>query len=207
MGRDWKSRPAPRPTTITEIARRYHAAALALGQTLGLSLAEVLAQHRESVTAVFIEASRADLRLPAGVRLPPLSTTTVGPSHGRRGGEPVVEDTTAVVSPNGQPAGVTADGSAPSATPAVAPALGATAPEPNGHTIPTTIPSDGDLPCRGMEIASLKPAQLAMLLARVANLVHAEGDGWVRLLGALQAERAKRIAQGARRPLIAERQP
>jgi hypothetical protein len=32
MAREGKSRPAPRPTSITEIARRYHAAALALAQ-------------------------------------------------------------------------------------------------------------------------------------------------------------------------------
>jgi hypothetical protein len=55
MAREGKSRQAPPPTSITEVARRYHAAALALAQTLGLPVAEVLTQHRESVTAVFIE--------------------------------------------------------------------------------------------------------------------------------------------------------
>jgi hypothetical protein len=72
MARDWKARPAPAKTSLTEIARRYHAAAVALAQTLGLPLEAVLSQHRESVTAIFIEASRCELRLPAGVHLPPL---------------------------------------------------------------------------------------------------------------------------------------
>jgi hypothetical protein len=54
MARSWKPRQAPPPTSITEIARRYHAAAVALAQTLGLSVPEVLSQHRESVTAIFI---------------------------------------------------------------------------------------------------------------------------------------------------------
>jgi hypothetical protein len=161
MARSWKSRPAPVPTSITEIARRYHAAATALAQTLGLSVSEVLAQHRESVTAIFIECGKCEVRLPAAVKLPPLATVT-----------PVVQ------------ANGAADPEPPAAT--------------NGGAPPTTIPADGDLPCRGQEIAALKPAQLAMLLSKVATLVHAEGDGWVPLLHALQAERAARVANGQR---------
>jgi hypothetical protein len=172
MARDGKSsRQAPRPTSITEVARRYHAAAVALGETLGLSVPEVLTQHRESVTAVFIECGRCDLRVPAGVTLPPLvGRTPMASTHGQ-GEETSVE--------------------APAVRPPVAPPV-------NGHTLPTTIPADGDLPCAGQEITALKPAQLAMLLAKVASLVHAEGDGWVPLLHALQAERQARVAQGQR---------
>jgi hypothetical protein len=164
MAREWKSRPASRPTTLTEIARRYHAAAVALAQTLDLSLEEVLTQHRESVTAIFIESSKCEVRLPASVRLPPLGAEA------------------AISQANGQDGKDVSEISETS----------------NGHAIPTTIPADGDLPCAGQEIATLKPAQLAMLLAKVASLVHAEGDGWVPLLHALQAERQARVAQGQR---------
>jgi hypothetical protein len=171
MARDGKPRQAPRSTSITEVARRYHAAAVALAQTWGLPVLEVLTQHRESVTAVFIECGRCDLRVPASVPLPPLvGGTPVASTHGQG------EETSA---------------EAPAVRPPVAPPV-------NGHTLPTTIPADGDLPCRGQEIGALTPAQLAMLLSKVASLVHAEGDGWVPLLHALQAERQARVAQGQR---------
>jgi hypothetical protein len=166
MARDGNARQAPRPTSITEVARRYHAAAVALAQTLGLSVPEVLTQHRESVTAVFIECGRCDLRVPAGVTLPPVA------------GEA-----------DGQMASIDANGQEGKDVSAIAEYA-------NGHAIPTCIPADGDLPCRGREIGALTPAQLAMLLAKVASLVHAEGDGWVPLLHALQAERQARVAQG-----------
>jgi hypothetical protein len=38
-----------------------------------------------------------------------------------------------------------------------------------------------------------------MLVSKVARLVHDDGDRWVPLLAALQAERASRLAQGHRR--------
>jgi hypothetical protein len=50
-------------------------------------------------------------------------------------------------------------------------------------------------------IEALKPAQLAMLIAKTAKMVHAEGGAWVPLLGVLQAERASRLARGQRRPV------
>jgi hypothetical protein len=62
-----------------------------------------------------------------------------------------------------------------------------------------TIPTDAGLPCSGQVIVDLKPAALAMLVSKVARLVHDDGDGWVPLLAALQAERAARLAQGQRR--------
>jgi hypothetical protein len=72
MARDWKSRQPPVKTSLTEIARRYHACAVALATSLGIPLADALRDHHTSITAIFIEASRCELRLPAGVTLPPL---------------------------------------------------------------------------------------------------------------------------------------
>jgi hypothetical protein len=45
-------------------------------------------------------------------------------------------------------------------------------------------------------IADLRPAQLALLLGKVARLVHDQGEAWVPLLGALQVERARRLERG-----------
>ncbi len=82
------------------------------------------------------------------------------------------------------------------------PPAGGAHPRPTGAAPPrpTAIPADGDLPCRGQEIAALKPAALAMLIAKVAALAHAEGAGWAPLLHALQRERARRVANGRRPP-------
>jgi len=68
------------------------------------------------------------------------------------------------------------------------------APEPPSP--PEAIPTDAGLPCGGQAINALKPAQLAMLVSKVARLVHDDGDRWVPLLAALQAERAARLVQG-----------
>jgi hypothetical protein len=67
---------------------------------------------------------------------------------------------------------------------------------------PVAIPTDIGLPCGGQAISALKPAQLAMLVSEVAHLVHDDGDHWVPLLAALQAERAARLARGQRRPVM-----
>jgi hypothetical protein len=179
MARRWTSRQAPPPTSLTEIARRYHAAAVVLAQTLGLSVPEVLSAHRESVTAIFIECGRCDLRLPAAVKLPPLTgdTPPVATPHGNgQAGEIIC---TMVPDPALQPVTPT--------------------PTSNGHTPPVAIPADAGLPCGGVVIADLKPAQLAMLISKVARLVHDQGEAWVSLLGALQVERARRLER-ARKP-------
>jgi hypothetical protein len=164
MARGWTPRQAPPPTSITEIARRYHAAAVALAQTLGLSLAEVLSQHRESVTAIFIESGRCDLRLPAGVPLPHVADAhTV--SDRKANGAPTVSESSPI--------------------------------DANGHTPPlTVVPTDAVLPCGGMAIPALTPAQLAMLVSKVARLVSDGADQWVSLLHALQVERARRLERG-----------
>jgi hypothetical protein len=191
MARAWKSRPAPPKTSITEIARRYHAAAVALAQTLGLSLQEVLSQHRESVTAIFIECGRCDLRLPAGVSLPPLGRTA--PAAPTNGQAPDVSTTgdAALAQQDRHPADPSANGAVPV----------------NGTTVPspTTIPTDAGLPCGGVGIPKLTPAQLHMLLAKVDQLAAEKGSAWRPLLTALVEERQARLARGQRPkpPLVA----
>jgi hypothetical protein len=72
-------------------------------------------------------------------------------------------------------------------------------PPTNGDAPPlTVVPTEADLPCGGQTIAALKPAQLAMLVSKVARLVQDQGGRWVPLLHALQAERASRLDRGQR---------
>jgi|SRR5882724_369193 len=115
-----------------------------------------------------------DLTEGAHVADAPVRVTTAPPSDGRSTGEPVVEDTTAVVSTNGD-------------TPPL-----------------TVVPTDSGLPCAGQLIADLKPASLSMLINKTARLVQDEGGGWVPLLHVLQAERAGRLDRGRKTPLAAE---
>jgi hypothetical protein len=208
-------RPVPKPTTITECARRYHACALALAQTLGLSLAEVLAQHRESVTAVYIESSKCEVRLRASVTLPPLATPNgqgerppeasnraiaeaIGVSHTTVDHD--VNDgnklpPSAIEAPESQAAG--GHKLPPEPEPAVE-AEGVGVAEP-----PTTIPPG--LPCGGQAVADLRPAQLRMLLSRVDQLAADQGRHWRPLLEALAAERQRRIEAGRRpRPTLVQ---
>jgi hypothetical protein len=67
---------------------------------------------------------------------------------------------------------------------------------------PMTIPADAGLPCGGQGIDRLKPAQLAMLISKVARFAEEHGGRWQALLAALQAERAQRLARGRRRPVL-----
>jgi len=64
------------------------------------------------------------------------------------------------------------------------------------------VPTDSGLPCAGQAISTLKPAQLAMLVSKVARLVSDGAAQWVPLLAALQAERGARLDRGRkpRRP-------
>jgi hypothetical protein len=64
---------------------------------------------------------------------------------------------------------------------------------------PAVIPTDAGLPCSGQAISTLKPAQLAMLVSKVARLVHDDGARWVPLLAALQAERGAHLDRGQQR--------
>jgi hypothetical protein len=175
MAREWKSHPAPKPTSITECARRYHAAAVALSQTLGVSLQEVLREHRESVTAVYIESSKCEVRLPAGVTLPPL----VGEASVVTGNGSLKT----VISDDGQDEkelSEIAESSNREASP----------------QLPTTIPVG--LPCAGQAVADLKPAQLRMLLSKVDQLAAEQGSRWRPLLEVLACERQRRVANGVR---------
>src|SRR5882724_159152 len=71
---------------------------------------------------------------------------------------------------------------------------------PNGDTSPLMVPTDSGLPCAGVFISALKPAQLAMLISKVARLLHDEGERWVVLLHALERERNARLAKGRKVP-------
>jgi hypothetical protein len=78
--------------------------------------------------------------------------------------------------------------------PAETPALNGDAP------VSMAIPVDAGLPCAGQGIEGLRPAQLSLLLGKVARLAEAQGGRWTTLLEALQRERMARLAQGQRRP-------
>jgi hypothetical protein len=171
---------------------------------MGVPLSETfLREHRESISCCFIEAGRAGVRLPAGVQLPPLQMATgdnqmaTGDHHLATGDNGDVPDF--APPPNGDTVLSREDRSAPdpSANGAV-PADGTIVPR------PTTIPTDSVLPCAGQCIADLKPAALAMLISKTAQLVRVQGVRWVPLLHALQAERAGRLDRGRKKPLAPE---
>jgi hypothetical protein len=175
------------PTTLHEITRRYYACAIALAKAMSVPMSETfMREHRESISCCFIEAGRAGVRLPSAVPLPPLPQATgVLHSEFSADGHPVEPVTPLVDLPvNGHPP--EADGIG---------CTGGLSPEPPAPR-PTTIPKDAGLPCAGVAIADLKPAQLAMLVSKTARLVHDEGERWVPLLASLQAERAARLARG-----------
>jgi hypothetical protein len=165
------------PTSLTEIARRYYACAMALSKAMGVPMSETfMRQHRESVTACFIESGRAGVRLPSGVQLPPLAQAN---------GQPAVRHQTNAGAP---------EADVPDFAP---PTNGAVPGNEAAASFPTTIPTDAGLPCGGQRISDLKPASLSMVLNKVAALMHgAERDRWVPLLAALQSERAARLAKG-----------
>jgi len=163
MARDAKSRPASRPTSLTAIAQTYHGCAAAFAASLGIPLAEALRAYHGPITALFIEACRQEVRVAAGVTLPPLAASTP------------------VATANGQRASAVALARDDPATAAL----------PNGRAIPTAIPADSTLPCAGQEIALLTPPQLAMLLAKTARLLHDGDHDWTQLHHALQNERAR----------------
>jgi hypothetical protein len=183
MAREWKSRPAPRPTTITECARRYHACAVALSQTLGVPLAEVLTQYHTAVASVYIESSKCELRLPAHVTLPPLAVE----AKALEAPADESNSTTRNVFPEATGHQARADESMVSAHKAF---VAGDAPP------PPTIPPG--LPCAGALVVDLRPAQLSLLLGKVDRLAAAQGGRWRALLEALVAERQARVAKGQR---------
>jgi hypothetical protein len=175
--------PSAPPTTITELARRYHSCAVALATSLGLPLTEAfLRDHRESVSSIFIAADRAGVRLPAGVQLPPLAEAPVASvnGHGATGdtptpavipGEPVADGATGVAPTNGHPPPLTV------------------------ADLPTHIPAGMQLPCAEALIVDLTPPQLHMLCGKVGLKALAD-PSLARLHLALLQERARRFANG-----------
>jgi hypothetical protein len=183
-GRSRRRPEAPRaPTTLTEIARRYYATAIALSKAMGVPLsATFIREHRESISCCFIEAGRAGVRLPPAVQLPPLQLSA-GDKHVATGDD-------------GQP-----PDEPPVETPAVAGAIMGTgrppAPEAptNGQVpLPTRIPAGLQLPCAEAWIVDLRPPQLSLLIGKVG--LRALADKRLEPLHvALLAERARRFAQ------------
>jgi hypothetical protein len=192
MARDWKARPAPKPTSITECARRYHAAAWALAQSLGLSLQETLAHHRESVTAIFIEVSKCEVRLPAGVQLPPLVTTN---GQGECPEKPLENQAV-----SGPPAPNDQAEPMPAASEEFLSDVDKNSDQSPEPPLPLVVPTG--LPCSGQRVTDLRPAQLRMLLSRVDQLAAEQGSRWRPLLESLAAERARRVAAGRKGPVL-----
>jgi len=58
--------------TIYEVARRYAGCVYALSGVLGINPYEVLKNHREVCTAVFMQASREGIRISSNVEFPPI---------------------------------------------------------------------------------------------------------------------------------------
>jgi hypothetical protein len=160
------------PTTLTECARRYHAAALALSRTFGLPLTlEFVQTYHPAISSIYIESGKVGVRLPDRVTLPPLRDVVAGEAH---------------ASSLDHPAGAETNPLPPGASEMSSPV---TILEPV-----TSVPGDAALPCRGQPISTLKPAPLAMLINKVQPLAEAQGGRWVLLLQALTQERAKRVA-------------
>jgi hypothetical protein len=165
------------PTSITECARRYHAAAAALATSFGLPLTAAFVQaYHSAISSVYIEAGRAGVRLPSGVQLPPLTAPPVeAPAEA---GE---------IMCSGMP-------SAPEA-----PTTGDTALSviTTVAELPTRIPAGLQLPCAEALISDLRPPQLSLLIGKVGLRALAE-KSLEPLHVALLAERARRFAQGQR---------
>jgi hypothetical protein len=194
MAEKWNAyppRPASRPPrqapeTITAIARRYYSCAVALSTVMGLPLTErFLQEHHAAIACTFIESGRAGVRLPGSVSLPPLATTT------GQAGEPTPK-------PDSQEKVAEVLGVSQPTVSQASPPEGS----PNGHTpSPTAIPQG--LPCSGVLLVDLKPAQLSLLIGKLEHLAEAKGSPWTTLLQALEAERQARVARGRKRPVLA----
>jgi hypothetical protein len=58
--------------SIYEVAKRYAACTYALADILGIDPLSMLKNHREVITAVFMQASREGIRIRPEVKIPPL---------------------------------------------------------------------------------------------------------------------------------------
>jgi hypothetical protein len=168
--------PSGEPTTLTECARRYHGAALALARTFGVPLtAKFLQTYHSAISSVYIESGRAGVRLEPTVQLPSLAPAGhLAPDlEADRDPLPPGEEEAPVVTTNG-------DGPPP--------------PLPAAD-LPTHIP--GGLPCAGQAIDALKPAQLHMLCGKL-GLRALVDPGMKPLHEAVLAERSRRLEAGKR---------
>jgi hypothetical protein len=168
------------PTTITELARRYHSCTVALAKSLGLPMTEAfLRDHRESVSSIFIASDRAGVRLPSGIQLPPLTAPPVeAPAEA---GE---------IMCSGRPL-----------APEEPPTNGDTPPLSVITTVaelPTRIPAGLQLSCAEALIRDLRPPQLSLLIGKVGLRALAE-KSLEPLHVALLAERARRF-EGGKKP-------
>jgi hypothetical protein len=186
----------PAPTSLTECARRYHGAALALARTFGVPLtADFVRDYHPAISTIYIEAGRAQIRLPPTVQLPPLAPAGNPAPEPEPDRDPL---------PPGE--GEAPDGAVSDLSEAVEADVPDFAPPTDQAPAPLTIPTG--FPSAVVRITDLKPGVLPMLIAKTAALVHAEGEAWVPLLGALQSERATRLERGrkAARPGV-DREP
>jgi hypothetical protein len=189
------------PETISGIARRYHACAVAFATTLGIPLAEALQAYHGPVTAIFIETSHAELRLPASVQLPVLMPTPPNRAIAEAIGvdeSTVRHDVRAAqnYAPHHQREAPVGDVHEPAAENS-APAHEA---EAMGEPLPVVVPEG--LPCSGTLLVDLRPPQLSLLLGKVAALAATKQGAWSVLLTALQAERQARLAKGRKPRLV-----
>jgi len=170
------------PTTLTEIARRYYACAIALAKAMGVPMTEdFLRQHRESISCCFIEAGRAGVRLPPAVHLPPLGGSPTAATNGQAP-SPETSDVSEADIPDFPPPA--SNGDTPPLTVI-----------PTAADLPTSIPAGLQLPCAEALIVDLRPPQLSLLIGKVG--LKALADKRLEPLHvALLAERARRLAQG-----------
>jgi hypothetical protein len=201
MGRNRPPRRRPEapsaPTTITELARRYHSCAVALARSLGIPMSETfLLQFHNAISSIFIASDRAGVRLAPSVPLPPLADATVASTNANAnvahniaqssptdvtGDANNVAHNVAQSSPHGQP-----EPEGPDCTGLVPP--------------PDRVPAEADLPCKGQLIVDLRPAQLSLLIGKVGRLAEQHGGQWEILLAALEAERERRMDKGRKAP-------
>jgi hypothetical protein len=213
--------PSVAPTSITECARRYHAAAAALAKSFGLPMTTAfLQEYHSAISCVYIEASKAGVRLPPAVQLPPLVVdasvvSTHGPVHVREpmGSLAQPGDTISTMTPdpvvpmvtnsNGMVTNsnsmVTNSNSMVTNSNSMVTNSNGDAPPPplTAAALPTRIPAGLQLPCAEALIADLRPAQLALLIGKV-GLKSMVDKTLEPLHVALLAERARRFEAGKR---------
>jgi hypothetical protein len=193
--------PSAPPTTITELARRYHSCAVALSRSLGIPMSETFVlEFHNAISSIFIAADRAGVRLPPAVQLPPLAEAPVAERLRREA------ETRANAGIHGGGEGA---GSAESpVNPGSEETLLNASQDKNGDPpplsvitrvadLPTRIPAGLQLPCAEALITDLRPPQLSLLIGKVGLKALAD-PALQGLHVALLAERARRFESGQR---------